>query len=142
QDFINDGLRCLFEHQTDAGIWRRGAPLFHYKQSGNAYCYIFETFTVLLGSALITRKEALFVRRSLFPYVKKLMKLWRYASSTKIRLVADKDIFGWSSGHRVNRKEAESWATASVYSFSECLRRLLGIWTREQAAKQLNVIVA
>src|SRR6266404_685990 len=36
QDFIRCGLRCLFEHQTSAGIWRTGAPLFHYEKSGNA----------------------------------------------------------------------------------------------------------
>jgi hypothetical protein len=67
QDFVTTALRCLFRHQTDAGIWRRGAPLFHYKESGNAYCYIFETFAVLLRSALTNRKEAFFLRRALFP---------------------------------------------------------------------------
>jgi hypothetical protein len=139
QDFISSALSCLFEHQTDAGIWRIGRPLFHYKESGNAYCYIFETFALLLRSSLITRRDALFVRRALFPYAKKLLKLWRYATLTKIRLSENKEIFGWSSGHRVNRKIAESWATASVYSFSQYLRRLLGIWTREEAAKQLKV---
>src|SRR6266496_3258827 len=140
QDFINSALSCLFEHQTDAGIWRTGRPLFHYKDSGNAYCYIFETFAMLLRSSLITRKEALFVRRALFPYANQLLKLWRYATVTKIRLFENKEIFGWSSGHRVNRKIAESWATASAYSFSQYLRRLLGIWTREEAAKQLKVV--
>ena len=142
QDFISAALACLFQHQTDAGIWRRGAPLFHYRESGNAYCYIFETFAVLLRSALTNRKEAFFLRRALFPYVTKLLKLWRYAISTKIRLFEDKEIFGWSSGHRVNRKSAESWATASVYSFSQCLRRLIGIWAREEAAKQLKVVTS
>jgi hypothetical protein len=70
------------------------------------------------------------------------MELSRYAISTKIRLAKDEEVFGWSSGHRVNRKIAENWATASVYAFSQCLRRLVGIWAREEAAKHLRVVTS
>jgi len=138
QDFIRCALKCLFEQQTDIGIWRTGAPLFHYLRSGNAYCYIFETFAVLLKSALTNRKEGLFLRQVLRPYVAQLLALWRYATSTQIPLSRQETI-GWSSGHRANRKEPESWATASVYSFSQHLRRLIGIWARESAAVELKV---
>src|SRR5437879_947437 len=40
---------------------------------------------------------------------------------------------GWCSGHRTNVTEPESWATASVCSDAQALRRLVGIWCREEA---------
>ena len=139
QDFIRYGLECLFTRQTAAGHWRTGAPLFHYKRSGNAYCYVFESFTVLLKSALNNRSEGIFVRQLLWPFADNLHRLWKYARSTEIPLSEEAQAFGWSSGHRPDRKTPESWATASVYSFSQCLRRLVGIWTREMAASDLKV---
>lgn len=139
QDFIRYALRCLFALQTDAGIWRTGAPLFHYPHSGNAYCYIYETFAVLLKGALTDRKEGLLLRRNLRQYAERLMHLWRYAITTQIPLSDDSKRLGWSSGHRVNHSEPESWATASVFSYSQSLRRLMGIWARETAAAYLNV---
>ena len=138
QDFIHTGLKCLFAHQNTVGIWRTGRPLFHYKKSGNAYCYVFETFTVLLKNALTMREGTVFLRQALQPYAQHLLKLWNYAKSTRI-VRADSKAFGWSSGHRPNRKQPESWATASVYWYVNCLRRLIGIWTRETAARELGV---
>ena len=139
QDFIKHSLKCLFEHQTGAGIWRTGDPLFHYQKSGNAYCYVFETFGILLKTFLTHREDGLFLRQALRPYVRKLMNLWRYAEATGIPISNDHTRWGWNSGHRTNRNEPESWATASVYAFAQCLRRLLGIWTRELAAGELKV---
>jgi ATPase family associated with various cellular activities (AAA) len=138
QNFINCALKCLFEHQTNDGNWRTGRQLFHYKNAGNAHCYIFETFTVLLKSALTTKKEGPFIRNAFSPYIKNLLRLSNYAAATQIR-ISESDVFFWSSGHRANSKEAECWATASVYSFLQCFRRLLGIWTREAAAQNLRV---
>ena len=86
QDFIRTGLRCLFARQNNVGIWRTGRPLFHYKKSGNAHCYVFETFTVLLKAVLTTRDGTVFLRQALQPYAKKLLKLWGYAISTRIPL--------------------------------------------------------
>ena len=139
QNFICYGLKCLFEHQTNDGNWRTGGPLFHYKNAGNAYCYVFETFAILLKATLTRRKEGIFLRQALLPYAGNLLELLRYSKATRIPLAGDSEIFGWSSGHRANRKDAESWATASVYSFSQGLRQLMGIWTREAAAEQLRV---
>ena len=140
QNFISYGLQCLFDHQTTDGSWKTGKHLFHYKKSGNAYCYVFETFTVLLKSALTKRQESLFLRKILSPYADKLLNLWRYAEATRI-ISLDSGASLWSSGHRAN-KQPESWATASVYSFSQCLRRLLGIWTREAVALRRKAITA
>jgi hypothetical protein len=139
QDFIRCGFKTLFEHQTEIGLWRTGAPLFHYKKSGNAYCYVFETFTALLKSTLAERKESRFLREALRPYLPRLLRLWNYAKATQIPL-KNKIEMGWNSGHRPNGDLPESWATACVYSFSQCLRRLIGIWTREFAAAQLGAI--
>jgi ATPase family associated with various cellular activities (AAA) len=139
QDFLRYAFKCLFEQQNASGIWRRGAALFHYRNSGNAYCYVFETIAVLLQSALTNRPESLFLRKVLSPYAGRLIRLWRYATLTQIPLTGGGKRRGWSSGHRVLRKEPESWATASVFSYAQSLRRLIGIWAREAAGSDLHV---
>jgi hypothetical protein len=132
RDFIKQAFKCLFSTQTD-GTWRHYKPLFHYLEAGNAYCYVFETFAALLQCALQERAEAEMVRDLLKPYCKNLMDLWRYADSTKIPLSLGSKEVGWCSGHRTNVTEPESWATASVFSYAQALRRLIGIWCREEA---------
>lgn len=136
RDFLKQAFKCLFSTQTD-GTWRHYKPLFHYLQAGNAYCYVFETFAVLLQCALQQKAEAEMLRELLRPYDKNLMDLWRYADSTKIPLESGKGI-GWCSGHRTNVTEPESWATASVFSYAQALRRLVGIWCREDSLANLN----
>jgi hypothetical protein len=138
QDFIKQGLTCLFSSQIDVGTWRHYKPLFHYKEAGNAYCYVFETFAVLLQSALIEQPEAKVARALLEPYGKNLLDLLRYADSTKIPISAADKVVGWCSGHRTNVTSPESWATASVFSYVQELRRLVGIWCREEALSALN----
>jgi predicted ATPase len=136
RDFIKQALKCLFSTQTE-GTWRHYKPLFHYAEAGNAYCYVFETFTALLQSALQERPEGEMVRELLRTYCQNLMDLWRYAESTKIPLPKGEGI-GWCSGHRTNVTEPESWATASVFSYAQALRRLIGIWCREDGLRELN----
>jgi hypothetical protein len=139
QDFIRHAMKCFFEHQTEIGIWRTGAPLFQFKNSGNAYCYIYETLAVLLRSALRSANEGAFLRQLLRPYAQNLLRLWRYAISTQIQLSPDGALLGWNSGNRANSTQPESWASASVYSFAQCLRRLVGIWTREAVVTKLKI---
>jgi len=139
QDFIKQAFKCLFSTQNDVGTWPHYRPLFHYRDAGNAYCYVFETFAVLLKSALMDRPETEVVQALLKPYCSNLMNLWRYADSTKIPLPTDDKVLGWSSGHRIsNPGEAESWATASVFQYTQALRRLVGIWSREEALEALS----
>ncbi len=137
RDFIKQAFKCLFSTQSD-GTWRHYKPLFHYKEAGNAYCYVFETFAVLLQCALRERAEAEMVRELLKPYCKNLLDLWRYADSTKIPLSSGSKEIGWCSGHRTNVTFPESWATASVFSYAQALRRLIGIWCREEAYSSLT----
>jgi predicted ATPase len=137
RDFIKQALKCLFSTQTD-GTWRHYRPLFHYKNAGNAYCYVFETFAALLQCALQPGARAEMVRELLKPYCSNLMDLWRYADSTKIPIKDHPDSLGWCSGHRTNITEPESWASASVFSYAQALRRLIGIWCREDAFNALN----
>jgi hypothetical protein len=139
QDLIKQALKCLFSTQNDVGTWSHYRPLFHYRNVGNAYCYVFETFAVLLRCALRDRAETEVIQALLKPYSKNLMDLWRYADSTKILLTTDDKVLGWSSGHRIsNPGEAESWATASVFQYVQALRQLVGIWSRQEALKSLS----
>jgi ATPase family associated with various cellular activities (AAA) len=138
QDFIKQALKCLFSTQN-AGTWRHYKPLFHYKKAGNAYCYAFETFAVLLQCAFKGSPQAEIARDLFKPYCKNLMDLWHYADSTKIPLPAyGEKVFGWCSGHRTNDASPESWATASVFDYAQALRRLIGIWCREEALYSLK----
>jgi len=147
RDFIKQAFKCLFSTQVD-GTWRHYKPLFHYKRVGNAYCYVFETFAALLQSAFRKGIEGEMIRELLAPYCENLLKLWRHANSTKIELSRYSDFtrgltkrkyvstgkeVGWCSGHRINFTNPESWATASVFSYAQSLRRLVGIWCREHA---------
>ena len=140
QDIIRESLRCLFSTQEPVGTWRHYAPLFHYPNAGNAYCYVFETFTVLLEQAL--RSEAGFLRTVLREHAASLIALWLYADTTKAKIpdtaggIAARS-YGWTSGHRI-RPDLESWATASVFAYTQTLRRLIGIWTCEEALTGLN----
>jgi hypothetical protein len=140
QDIIRQSLKCLFSTQEPVGTWRHYAPLFHYPNAGNAYCYVFETFAVLLEQAL--KPEAGFFRTVLREHATSLIGLWQYADSTKAKLPNDVGIvteksYGWTSGHRI-RPDIESWATASVFAYAQTLRRLIGIWTCEGALLGLN----
>jgi hypothetical protein len=140
QDIIRQSLKCLFSTQEPVGTWRHYAPLFHYPNAGNAYCYVFETFSILLEQAL--RPEAGFLRTVLREHAKSLIALWEYADSTKAKLPGGPGVitgksYGWTSGHRI-RPDIESWATASVFAYAQTLRRLIGIWTCDEALAGLN----
>jgi hypothetical protein len=135
-NLIRAGLGALFGAQDESGNWPRGEPLFHYPDSGNAYCYIFETMTELLRPA-IRRVEGRQYRELLKPYVGKLLQTWRSAADSKQETgIAT---IGWCSAHHPHRTQPESWATAAAFSFLQLLRRLVGHWTREAAADQLAV---
>jgi ATPase family protein associated with various cellular activities (AAA) len=148
RDFIKQALKCLFSTQVD-GTWRHYKPLFHYTAVGNAYCYIFETFAALLQSAFRNGIEGEMIRELLAPYREKLLNLWRHANSTKIELSRYASLtkrkqdstgneIGWCSGHRINFSKPETWASASVFSYAQSLRKLVGIWCREEALRTLN----
>jgi hypothetical protein len=138
QDLIKQAFKCLFSTQTDVGTWPHYKPLFHYRNAGNAYCYVFETFTALLQCALDSRAEADVIQLLLRPYCENLLDLWHYAISTQIPLSNDGKVVGWASGHRIaNPDEAESWATASVFSYAQALRRIIGTWSRAEAERAL-----
>jgi len=131
QDFIRQAFNSLFSTQTKVGSWRHYAPLFHYRKTGNAYCYVFESFAVLLEAALHSRAE--FIRGVLRDHFERLLNLLQYARSTYAQIDESGKLLAWSSGHRINNPAPESWATASVFSYGQALRRLVGIWTREAA---------
>jgi hypothetical protein len=135
QDIVTQAFKCLFDTQNPIGTWRHYAPLFHYKDSGNAYCYVFETFAWLLKQVLRTNAD--FVRTILKGHFDRLASLWRYAVITQTVIEENKQL-AWSSGHRINQPYPESWATASVFDYAQALRRLTGIWAREEALQQLD----
>ncbi len=135
QDFIRHAYKCLFGTQQKNGSWQHYAPLFHYVDTGNAYCYIFESFASLLKHALATGAE--FIRTVLKDNFSDLVELWEYAQSIQVVIPGKNKALAWSSGHRTNNADVESWATASVFAYAQSLRRLVGIWTREEALANL-----
>ena len=144
QDLIRQAFKCLFGTQEPIGTWRHYGPLFHYPHVGNAYCYVFETFAVLLEQAL--KPKADFLRIVLKEHASHLIRLWQYADATKAEIHDSANVslgrgFGWTSGHTVMRR-VESWATASVFAYSQTLRMLVGIWARDGALSTLNHKVA
>ena len=135
RDLVKKALEVFFRAQDSTGTWVHHEPLFHYRESGNAYCYIFESLAPLLKNAL--RSDAAWLRALLRPYAPALFDLLAYAEATKLPLGEGRAI-GWSSGHRTNMPVAESWATAAVFGCMQAMRRLVGIWAKEDALKELN----
>jgi SpoVK/Ycf46/Vps4 family AAA+-type ATPase len=137
RDLIKKGFECLFNAQKPDGSWVTGKPLFHFKNSGDAHCYMFETFSEIIKTAL--KEENDFLRQLLQMHYEKLKNMIDYAKST---CIYDKGTKGplclWSSGHRVNNPSAESWATASVYAFFQQMRRLIGYWTKHNVLNNLH----
>ena len=141
QDLLRESLVQLFRTQLQIGTWRHYRSLFHYKKVGNAYCYVYETFSILLGISLEAPPARKFFRDSLRSHIEGLTALWRYADATQQELRSTgTPVIGWSSGHRLHKNEIESWATASVFAFAQGFRRLLGLWTRDAAKSELNFV--
>jgi hypothetical protein len=130
-DVYQAGLAAFFAQQLGSGRWPLYDPLFHYPAAGNAYCYTFETLAELLRPAL-HEDRGVIPRQLLKPYLPQLLKAWHFARDTTI--ATGPGTVGWCSGHHPHRTAAESWATASVFSFLQSLRCLVGYWTAETAA--------
>lgn len=129
-------LGAFFAEQ-DGGYWRLYEPLFHYQKAGNAYCYAYETLAELLRLAL-HRGHGRVLRDRLRPYAGNLIEAWHYARRTALELKGEAGSRGWCSGHHPHRTKPEAWATASVFSYLQTLRRLLGHWAAEQAKLSLG----
>lgn len=127
QDLVRHALHHVFTELDHTGSWPHRKALFHYREAGNAYCYVFETFAIVLRDAL--RVDSELIREMLRPHLRRLTGLIDYADSTRIRL-EEPGASGWASGHRADRTDAEAWATASVYSFAQYLRVTYGHSTR------------
>jgi adenylate kinase family enzyme len=137
RDLFSAGLQAFFSAQTERGTWPRYRPLFHYKLTGNAYCYPFETLAHLLRFA--TRSANRRVAESFLPHFSNLKRAWKYAQDSAQGVGAEHPhVDAWCSHHHPHRTEPESWATASVLSFLQSFRRLVGHWTAERAAAQLG----
>lgn len=132
------GLRAFFEQQQD-GTWATGAPLFHYRNAGNAYAYPYETLAELLSLATsreISRTTADALADALKPYSAELLAALDCAERAGQHL--SNAVVAWSSGHHPHRTSPESWATASVYRFAQALRRLVGAWSSQSARMTLG----
>lgn len=134
-------LDAFFGAQQISGGWPKSRPLFHYPKAGNAYCYTFETLAAVLRPAL-PRETGRAYRELLRPHAERLVRSYNLAIRTRVQLQRSADgqpLYGWSSGHHPHRLVAEAWATASVYSFIQLLRCIVGHWTAEAAATTLRV---
>jgi hypothetical protein len=134
-DVLRAGLDALFLQQSEDGSFPRGQPLFHYPSAGNAYCYTFETLAELLLVALDWDGS------------KQLSRLLQAHTDALLRAVTNAEAsyeelpsggLAWSSRHHPHRTEPESWATAATFSFLQRARRLIGIWSADEARKVLG----
>lgn len=135
RELYEAGLGAFFAAQDErSGAWPLYEPLFHYPGAGNAYCYSFETLAELIRPAL--REEGYLLRELLRNYLPHLIRAREYAVRTALQLGGG--AIGWCSGHHPHRQEAEGWATASVFSFLQGMRRLVGFWTAQAARGELG----
>jgi hypothetical protein len=137
QDLVRKAFDALASTQEGIGTWRHYRPLFVYSNIGNAYCYVYETFTFLLKAVLARIDTQEFLEDVMLQFVVRLRKLREYAVMTQVRHRDQPDAVAWSSGHRPGDPEPEGWATASVFSFLQAYRRLLGVLTRRRALREL-----
>ena len=135
-ELYDAALEAFFSEQHD-GRWRLYEPLFHYLQAGNAYCYTYETLAELLRLAL-RQEQGRVLRDHLRGYSQDLIDVWHYARKTALKLEGNSGV-GWCSGHHPHRTHPEAWATASVFSYLQNLRCLIGHWTSEEAKQDLAV---
>ncbi len=136
-DLYQASLGAFFGAQETSGRWPLSAPLFHYPQSGNAYCYTFETLTEMLRPAL-SREYGRTYRALLEPFLEHLFLACDYAMSTLIPLDESGDAYGWTSTHHVGRSEPEAWATAEVFAYGQLLRCVSGHVVAERAGAELG----
>lgn len=137
-ELLVTGLRAFFEQQKD-GTWAVGAPLFHYRNAGNAYAYSYETLAELISLATssdIAAPQGETLSTALRAHSAELMSALDHAEQTAQPMGSGMN--GWSSGHHPHRDSPESWATASVYRFAQALRRLVGSWSAAAAAASLG----
>lgn len=112
---LNKGLTTFFALQRDDGTWPRSQPLFHYPNTGSAYCFEYEALTQLLSA------ESL--RDACLHFLPKLAIAAYALRDTAVDL--PKNGYGWSSGHHPQVTGPESWSTASAYHFVFRFERLL-----------------
>ncbi|HEX4114725.1 MAG TPA: ATP-binding protein [Solirubrobacteraceae bacterium] len=151
-ELVKAGLDAFFAQSKD-GVWPQSRPLFHYPAAGNAYCYTFETLAELLRPAL-PRETGRVYRDLLRAHAGELVKAWHFARTTRILLESRRGgpvdtagdgrapHYGWASTHQEFRRDPEAWATASVYSYLQTLRRALGHWASEEAEQRVGARVS
>jgi len=137
QDLVRKAFEALGSTQEPVGIWRHYRPLFVYSNAGNAYCYVFESFTFLLKAVLERIQEQEFLEDAMRQFVDPLRRLKQYADMTQVQQQGTADTIAWCSGHRPGGTQPEGWATASVFSFLQAYRRLLGVLARRDALREL-----
>ena len=137
QDLVRKAFEALASTQEPVGTWRHYQPLFVYSNAGNAYCYVYESFTFLLKAVLERIEEQEFLEDVMRQFVDPLRRLKQYADMTAVQQNGNPETVAWSSGHTPGGTQAEGWATASVFSFFQAYRRLLGILARRDALRDL-----
>lgn len=141
QDLVRKAFDALGATQERVGTWRHYRPLFVYSDAGNAYCYVYESFASLLKAVLKQIEQEEFLEDVVRTFINKLRNLRQYAEMTQVQHPDERGAVGWSSGHRPAQPKTEGWATASVFSFLQAYRRLLGILARREALRALPVPV-
>ena len=137
QDLVRKAFQALASTQEPVGVWRHYRPLFVYSNVGNAYCYVYESFAYLLKAVLTRIETDEFLEAVIRGFLENLQNLRKYAEMTQVVKGRTSEVLSWSSGHRPADPKPEGWATASVFSFLQAYRRILGVLARRDALRKL-----
>ncbi len=117
ESIIELALATLFDAQLRRGVWEKKAPLFVYGAQGDAYCFSFEMLNSILGE-FADRPDLI------SKFDSNLVQAFDWTKKNAIR-DSNCGTIMWRSGHRVDNKNPESWATAEVYTFLQSFRSYL-----------------
>ncbi|HPT72373.1 MAG TPA: ATP-binding protein [Candidatus Cloacimonadota bacterium] len=107
-DIIDLALKTLFSAKLKRGVWEKKQPLFIYADYGDAYCFTFEFLNALFNEFRSEYSFLIKFNDSLIDSVRWICRNRQIINNISI----------YSSGNRFDSPyEAESWATAEVYSF-------------------------
>src|SRR5262249_53260148 len=107
----------VIKQQTNAGIWHKYFPFFHYQDAGSNFCFAFEFLEALL-SEFGAAPSRLLEKPDFIEAIERAVS-WCEKNRYEYRQGPGK-YSGWNSGGQLQtleKEQPESWATAVVHMF-------------------------